>query len=233
MPAAKQKPKVGRPTKKAKHGQKKTLGIRATAELATRVQSAANANDRSLSQEAELRLERSFEREALFPELLERSFGAGLAGLLLMVGDVMRKAGQSALVQKRALMGPQWLQDADGFGEAVDAAMLVLQDFQPPGARTLPPARPPMPSIAEIYATDAISKVVNTGALKYAFGEREWVDLVRRLLTDELIGQSKSLREQRQQDVEIEDARQREQQEHDAETEAASGVQSKENGKRA
>jgi len=65
----------GRPAIAAKQGQKATLGIRATAELKDRLIAAANRNDRSLSQEAELRLERSFEFdsvEAFMRDLAQR-----------------------------------------------------------------------------------------------------------------------------------------------------------------
>ena len=157
---------------------------------------------------------------------MEQNFGPGLAGLLVMAGDVMLKSGQSALREKGMLLGPGWLRDADAFDEAVDAAMLVLSDFRP-GGRKLPAATSPVESIAELYASDALFKVCNTRTRKYPFFEKERIDLVRRLLTDELIAQSCWLREQHSRDAEIEAARLREQQEHDAETETANGVQSK------
>ena len=53
---------AGRPVTASKPGQKATLGIRATATLKDRLAVAAKRNDRSLSQEAELRLEASFQR---------------------------------------------------------------------------------------------------------------------------------------------------------------------------
>lgn len=52
--------RVGRPTTAAKQGEKAALGIRATPGLKRRLQEASEATGRSLSAEAEYRLERSF-----------------------------------------------------------------------------------------------------------------------------------------------------------------------------
>lgn len=56
----KAKRRVGRPTTAAKEGEKAALGIRATAALKRRLQEASVISGRSLSAEAEFRLERSF-----------------------------------------------------------------------------------------------------------------------------------------------------------------------------
>src|SRR5262245_6823490 len=52
--------RVGRPTTAAREGEKAALGIRATPSLKRRLQEASEATGRSLSAEAEFRLERSF-----------------------------------------------------------------------------------------------------------------------------------------------------------------------------
>src|SRR4051794_23489929 len=57
---------AGRPVTTAKEGEKATLGIRASASLKEQLLSAAEVTGRSLSAEAEFRLERSF----LFDRLL-------------------------------------------------------------------------------------------------------------------------------------------------------------------
>jgi hypothetical protein len=59
----KPKKRIGRPTRPPKPGERVTLGLRVTAELKNRIEAAANEKGRSLSQEAEFRLERSFDRE--------------------------------------------------------------------------------------------------------------------------------------------------------------------------
>ena len=51
---------MGRPNKPPVEGERNMLGFRVTAELKGRLMAAAKASGRSVSQEAELRLERSF-----------------------------------------------------------------------------------------------------------------------------------------------------------------------------
>jgi hypothetical protein len=60
-----QRRSTGRPVTKAVEGQKATLGIRASASLKDRLFEAATRNGRSLSAEAETRLELSFAVEAV------------------------------------------------------------------------------------------------------------------------------------------------------------------------
>ena len=55
--------RIGRPTKKPKAGERVPLGLRVTAEIKRKLDAAAEDAGRSQSQEAELRLERSFEWE--------------------------------------------------------------------------------------------------------------------------------------------------------------------------
>jgi hypothetical protein len=70
-----QKRRVGRPTKTAKGRQKKTLSIRVTTDLANRLDRAAKKYGRSLSQEAELRFEKSFDLQSHINEILLSEFG--------------------------------------------------------------------------------------------------------------------------------------------------------------
>ena len=53
--------RIGRPTKKPKPGERVPLGLRVTPEMKKRLEKAAIRNGRSISQEAELRLERSLD----------------------------------------------------------------------------------------------------------------------------------------------------------------------------
>jgi hypothetical protein len=55
--------RIGRPTVPAKAGEKATLTLRVTADIKTRLETAAVQSGRSLSAEAEQRLERSFEHD--------------------------------------------------------------------------------------------------------------------------------------------------------------------------
>jgi hypothetical protein len=63
-----------------------TLGLRVTADMKNRIDAEAMKHGRSLSQEAELRLERSFETQSLLPQVLELAYGEGLAALMADIG---------------------------------------------------------------------------------------------------------------------------------------------------
>jgi hypothetical protein len=57
--------RMGRPTKPAVEGTRVSLGLRVTAEVKNKLEEAAIKSGRSISQEAELRIERSFEDDRL------------------------------------------------------------------------------------------------------------------------------------------------------------------------
>lgn len=59
----KSKKRVGRPTRPPRPGERVTLGLRVTADLKRKLEKDAVKAGRSLSQEAEIRLERSYDRE--------------------------------------------------------------------------------------------------------------------------------------------------------------------------
>jgi len=86
--------RMGRPTKAPKSGERVSLGLRVTADIKRKLDAAAVASGRSQSQEAELRLERSFERdefrreaEALFEKMFVAAKKHGI--------DVVREQGSS------------------------------------------------------------------------------------------------------------------------------------------
>lgn len=65
----------GRPTTEPRHGEKTTLSVRASPQLKARLLDAMKASGRSLSEEAEMRLEMSFKddrAEAALREVLAR-----------------------------------------------------------------------------------------------------------------------------------------------------------------
>lgn len=61
--------RLGRPVKEPTPGTRTPLGLRVTAELKRDLEAAAIASGRSLSQETELRLEQSFERDFILKSL--------------------------------------------------------------------------------------------------------------------------------------------------------------------
>ena len=63
--------------------------LRVTSELKTELEEAAESNGRSLSQEAEFRLERTFANQDLLDDVLTLAYGDRLANLLMRIGDAI------------------------------------------------------------------------------------------------------------------------------------------------
>jgi len=63
------KRRVGRPTRPPRPGERVTLGLRVSADMKRKLEKDAVKNGRSLSQEAEFRLERSYDRDEIFTHL--------------------------------------------------------------------------------------------------------------------------------------------------------------------
>lgn len=82
-----EKRRVGRPMKKPQEGKRIPLGLRVTPHLKMELYKEAKRTGRSVSQEAEIRLERSFEREQIL-EAIAAVIDSHMYAL--MVADVMR-----------------------------------------------------------------------------------------------------------------------------------------------
>src|SRR5262249_40790251 len=82
--------KFGAPPKReAEPGERFQLGIRVTAELKGKLDAAAEQSGRSQSQEAELRLEHTFDRQGLLSEVLTLAYGKRAADDLMLLGATM------------------------------------------------------------------------------------------------------------------------------------------------
>jgi len=76
----------GRPTV----GERVPLGLRVTPDLKRKLDAAAEQSGRSQSQEAELRLEHTFDRQGLLSEVLTLTYGKEIAVDLMWAGAVMK-----------------------------------------------------------------------------------------------------------------------------------------------
>jgi hypothetical protein len=113
-----------------------SLGLKVTSDIKARLDAAAQASGRTQSQEAEVRLERSFERQDLLSEVLSQTYARPLAGLLLALGTAMTKAGlleHWARTPAYAGNFEEWLNDPTAFNEAVIAAKNLLNAARPQG----------------------------------------------------------------------------------------------------
>jgi hypothetical protein len=67
-----QPPRIGRPFAPVKDGERVTLGVRVSADMKRKLEEEANKTGRSLSQEAELRVQQSFDSGDREKKLIER-----------------------------------------------------------------------------------------------------------------------------------------------------------------
>ena len=135
-------------------GDRVPLALRTTPSLQSALVEAANRHGRSLSQETEYRLERSFERQELLVEALELRYGTQIAALMLMAGEAMESAleciGINGVQAKLSPPGAgeagaapsdlDWLSDRFAYEKATTAAALALKLFAPKGSGETSPA---------------------------------------------------------------------------------------------
>jgi hypothetical protein len=134
------KPKLGRP---AIFGERLPLGLRVTKDLKKKLGDAANASGRSLSQEAELRLEHTFNTTNVLFDALDLAYGRHWTGLLLALAQVVQITGTRALaVSQWEFDGCEdWIVDPYAYDQVVAAINVVLEAFRPHGA--VPDSPPP------------------------------------------------------------------------------------------
>jgi hypothetical protein len=138
--------KIAAPPKRdPEPGERFQIGVRVTPDLKRRLDAAAEESGRSQTQEAELRLERSFDRQDLLIDALVMAYGSKpLAGLLMMVAMTMLEAGDQMAYRllggRRPVPGPGvlsddawWLADPKVADVAIEAAITVLESVRPKG----------------------------------------------------------------------------------------------------
>lgn len=131
--------KLGGPQKRElKPGERVALSLRMTPGLKRRLDAAAEANGRSQSQEAEFRLERSFDRQDLLAEALTTAYGSKeIAGLVMLIGDALQNAGSAQYALGRpwpevlAEGRGAWVADSDAYIQATDAVHRILEVLRP------------------------------------------------------------------------------------------------------
>lgn len=132
----------GRPKREPSPGERVHLGFRVTTDLKRRMELAAQRNGRSISQEAEFRVEHSFDRDDLLPEVLTLKYGRQLAGVVMLLGLAMKLAGETNAFIKTgdSNKAKQWMDDPFAFDEAVKAVNLILEKLGPKASVEFPPA---------------------------------------------------------------------------------------------
>jgi len=133
----------GRPTREPEAGERVQLSFRITPKLKRKLIKAGNQTGRSQSQEAETRIEWSFDRSDLLSEVLGLTYGKQVAGILMMLGSAMNHAGANALFV--AAGGPladdnvdltSWIDNSNAYEQAKLAVAAVLDSLRPKGEVT-------------------------------------------------------------------------------------------------
>lgn len=115
------------------------MATRVTADVRHALEAAASRNNRSLSQEVEIRLARSFEPEPHLDELLVRHYGPQGAALIQIIGREMRAQINAGAQRLRASDGTAVHFESDWMGEPTTYALLeracteILRVLRPAG----------------------------------------------------------------------------------------------------
>jgi hypothetical protein len=124
--------KCGRPRE---FGERLPLGLRVTKELKRKLRDISHESGRSLSQEAEFRLEQTFKSSSTLFEALDLAYGRHTTGLLLALGLAIQTTGTRCLMLSKWKFDgcEDWLADPYAFDQAVRAVNTILERFRPPG----------------------------------------------------------------------------------------------------
>jgi hypothetical protein len=126
--------RLGRPTKPPVAGERIQIGVQVTPDVKARLDVASEGNHRSLSREAEFRLERSFDHQDLLTEALTLAYGRRMAGILMALGFVMDAAARLTQPNTWNPFRKDWTDKPDLFDHAVRAATTLLDAARPEGA---------------------------------------------------------------------------------------------------
>ena len=189
----KPKNRGGRPrTRPPKEGQRLTISVRVTPRLRTLLDESAQESGRSMSQEAEALLERTFEFRNSLRETLELAYGKHLAGLMLVIGDTVAKT--AATIQGASIVATpkgerprkynfnRCLSDSWTYAEIAEAIEVLMRELRPPGSGEPPKAvldaLASMKGIGHEYATDTLQLLNDPGEDRIQWAAENLADLL-------------------------------------------------------
>ena len=162
---ANRRPGPGRPPLP---GERIPLGLRVTREMKQKLDRAAHASGRSQSQEAELRLEQSFNSASALFDALDLAYGPRWTGLLLLLAQTAQFTGTRAVSASQFNFNgcEDWVSDPYAYDQAARAIAFVLEIFRPRGKIVLPLQRYGLPDeswwrLGEGFAGQLLAEVQN------------------------------------------------------------------------
>lgn len=143
--------RTGRPAKPPEQGKRASLGLKVTGDIKSRLDAAARRNGRTQSQEAEARLEASFNNQDLLPQILDLAYGRQTAGLLMLLGRCIKDAsGHAAFAATFSLDAVQaWMSQPWAYQQTDNAIRFVLAALRPPGDPEPPRTNASLAAISE------------------------------------------------------------------------------------
>jgi hypothetical protein len=170
------------------------LAIRVRDELKSVLESVATAHQRSLSEEAERRLEDSLTVQESACRNLDLAFGPELAAILLVLAKAMQTTGENAAfaITHSVPTTSDWLANPFAFDQVARSVTAVMESLRPEGAIEPPrPMRGGFPGSELHYANmgpgfavsllGAIAGAISTTSLD------EWAKPIRARLGSEIV----------------------------------------------
>ena len=180
--------KPGRP---AVFGERISLGLRVTKETKALLDKAAEASGRSLSQEAETRLEHTFNAGNAVFDALDLAYGRRCAGLLLAIAQVAQITGTRAVAMSQWNFAgcEDWMADPYAYEQAMRGIVCLLEAFRPKGMIVSPPNTMRLPAdafarLGEGFARELISGLADPDSKGPAWAFAHGADAIRERLSD-------------------------------------------------
>jgi hypothetical protein len=168
------------------------VAVRVRDELKTMLETAAQTSQRSLSEEAERRLEESITVAETSHRAFDLAFGRDTTALLLVLAKVMKTTGEHAAFAVTHSLdgGSKWLSEPYAYEQVAQAVSAVLEMLRPEGEILAPTMKGGPPEIAGLYeylgvgfARGIVSQVAEQGLV----GRDEWALPVRARLGKDLL----------------------------------------------
>ncbi len=178
------------------------MGLRVASDLKEAVDREAERHGRSQSRQAEILIQQALRDQQFMLEALEAIYGRGLAGMLLVIGEIMKSAGASSgfAATMRRESAENWWNDPYSFDQAQQGVNLALDAFRPAGEIKLPLAahakgasanlKSVYEHLGEGFARALLEEIAAEQPATDVAGER--APRLRRCLGDTLVGRIKS-----------------------------------------
>lgn len=122
-------------------GERIPLGLRVTKELKQKLNNAVFTSGRSQSQEAEFRLEQTFNAANTLFDALDLAYGRRWTGIVLAMAHAAQLTGTRSMMLNHWNFEAceDWVLDPFAFDQAVKAINAILEAFRPEGKITVTP----------------------------------------------------------------------------------------------